>query len=182
MKKLISLLIIIGGYLSLHAFITFPVLGTFNDIVSPNPADYSSYQIKITYTSIQSKTTPTLLVVGSGRLPDVSEFIPYRTADVHYGNDDVKVAIISVSGTTIKKFVDAVALRSQLTTPGSSNDPIYSLMIERNLPPGEIVFQHLADDFDATIILNLLEGATTAEPADTKTTIRRFRNFTVGPH
>lgn len=182
MKKIISLLLIIGGYLSLSAFLVPPIPGSFNDIVSANPADYSNYQVKITYTSTQTKTTPTLLVVGAGRLPGASEFIPYRSAGVHYGNDDDKVEVITVSGTTIKKFVDGLAQRSQLTSPGSSTDPFFSLMIEKNLPPSEIVFQHLADEFDATIILNLLEGATAIDPAATKTTIRRFRNFTVGPH
>ncbi len=177
MKKLITMLMLFGC-LTMSSFMTSP----FATIVSGVPLDYASYQVKITYTGEQLKAAPSLLLTGSGRVANKDEFIPYRSANVRYSNDDAGVFEISLSGTTIKKFVDALALRPELCTSGGRTQPVLSLMIERNVAPAEIVFEHLADMVEAHTILNLLEGAIATEPSITKTNVRRFRNYTIGHH
>jgi hypothetical protein len=155
---------------------------TFEDIIADDPSEYAMYQIKFTYTGIQTKGVPTLLLAGDGRVPDVGEFEPHRSPGVHYSNDDVVVIELSVTGTTIQKFVEGLAERPALQIPGGASDPVLSLMIERGSPPDEIVFEHLADDVEAYAILNVLEGASRDEPMETRETVCRFRCFTIGPH
>ena len=154
----------------------------FPDIVATNNAEYATYQVKFTYTGDQSKATPSLLLTGNGRSPNAADFIPYRSPGVGYGNDNIKILQLSVSGTTLQKFIAGLAERPQLQSRTNVADPVISLMIERGLPPNERVFEHLANDIEASEIMNLLQGATRNEPADTRETVRRFRNFTVGPN
>jgi hypothetical protein len=154
----------------------------FADIIATNAAEYATYQVKFTYTGKQSKTTPSLLLTGSGRSTNAAEFIPYRSAEVHYGNDDVRILALSVSGTTIQKLIGGLAERPQLQTRAKISDPVISLMIERGLPPNERVFEHLATDIEASELMNLLQGAARSEPAPTRETVRQFRNFTLGPN
>ena len=155
--------------------------GSFQDIVAANSAEYAGYQVKFTHTGAQEKTSPTLLLAGSGRTADVSEFTPYRTPGVHYSNDDDSVVPLSVAGSTIEKIVGGISDRSHLQSGGSS-DPKMSIMIERGAPPSEIVWEHLADPIEASELINILQGAARGESVSSRETIRRFRNYTVGPN
>jgi hypothetical protein len=154
----------------------------FADIVSTNTAEYATYQVKLTYTGEQSKATPSLLLTGNGRSSNAAEFIPYRSAGGSYANDGIKMIELSVSPTTLQKFVAAVGQRPHLQSRASITEPAISLMIERGLPPNERVFEHLATEIEASEIMNLLQGATRDEPSAARETVRRFRNFTVGPN
>jgi hypothetical protein len=155
---------------------------SFDEIFSTNTADFVNCQIKFTYTGPQTKTTPTLVLVGPGRSLNIAEFLPYRTGGVDYGNDDSRVIAVSVTADTLRKFVVGIGERDPLKTAGSTTNVMLSLMIERGLPPGEIVFEHLAGPTDISQIMNVLQGALLNEPQETKETVRRFRNFTAGPN
>jgi len=155
---------------------------TFAQIVALDALEYASYQVKITYTGIQTKPSPSVLLAGIARLPGLAEFAPHRTPGIHYGNDDIKAFQLTVSGSTIQKFVEGIGDRPPLQVPGGAAEPLISMMIERGAPPSEIVFEHLADGIDANAIVNVLQGATQTEDATTRELIRRFRNYTVGPN
>ncbi len=169
---LISMLVIMSSF----------VQSPFSAIVSANPALYSTYQIKITYTSYQLKSRRSLLLTGIGRLPSISEFAPYRTAGISYNNDHQTPIQLAVAGASIKKFVDAVSLRSELKINGGSNEPTLSVMIEKGVAPTEVVFEHLTNAVESHTMLNLLEAAMTTESASAKSALQTFRNYTIGHH
>ena len=154
----------------------------FQAIVAASPSEYATYQVKLTYTGGQSKNTPSLLLAGAGRLPNVTEFLPYRSPQVHYRNDDLDVIVLSVAGSTIQKLVQGFLDRPDLQIPGGHPDPFLSVMIERAQPPNEVIFEHLGDELESDHMLNVLIGASQAEAESLRVIIRRFRNFTVGPH
>lgn len=156
------------------------VQSPFASIVSPVAASYSTYQIKITYTDIQTRLHRTLLLFGTGRSPALSELTPYSTSSISYSNDCVPPITLGLAGSTIKKFVDALNLKPNLKVSGGSNRPVISLMIQKGIAPAEMVFEHLADEGDAFAILNLLEGSLMTETATVKSEIKKFRNYTIG--
>ena len=158
------------------------VQSPFSALVSANNAQYGTYQVKITYLGSQEKSCISLLLYGSLRTANGAEFEPYRTPGVNYSNDSLPFNAMMVTGTSIKKFVDALNLRPDIKVSGGSNTPQLSLMIEKGTSPGELVFEHLADYTEAHGIMNILEGAVATEPTTTKTTIRRFRNQSIGHH
>jgi hypothetical protein len=154
---------------------------TFDQIVASNPAEYARYQMKLTFTGDQTKTTPTLLLAGSGRKPNVIEFLPYRTSGIHYGNDEINVIAISMRGRSIQQVVQGLSERPPLQVSGGMAEPVLSLMIERGAPPTEFVFEHLANTLEAQQIITILRAAARSEPATTRESLRRFQNYTVGP-
>ena len=161
-------------------FISMTFTSPFSAIVAGSPAEYDTYQVKFTYTGIQSKTTPTLMLVGSGLgSPSPGDFIAHRTPGIHYGNDDVKIIDLVVPGSVIGQFIDGLQQKPYLQVSGGATEPLMSLMIARN---AGTVFEHLATDIEADEIVTFLEGATQGESPTTRDLVRRFRNFTVGPH
>lgn len=178
MKKLFIFAYLLIGVIINSSF----TLSPFSAIVSSVSSDYNTYQIKVTYTSVQTKNTPSLLLVGSGRTGDISEFTSYYTTNIFYGNDGGFINNLSVSGISIKKLIDALNLRPDIKISGGYNQPFFSLMIERGLPPNEVVFEHLCDYTEAYTLLNLIEASISTESANTKETLRRFRNYTNGQH
>ncbi len=158
-----------------------PAKVPFSEVVPADPGEYTGYQVKVTYTGIQTKTIPTLLLVGESRAPAVEEFVPYRSDGVHYGNDDSRLIDLTVAGATIQRLVEAVGRRPALSVSGGGPEPVVSLMIERGRPPDEKVFEHLCDEIDADRLVDLVEAAASGEPAATLQSIRIFRNITVGP-
>jgi hypothetical protein len=158
---------------------------TFEQVLADDPAEYGSYQVKITYTGDQQKTVPTLLLFGPDREPDVAEFLPFRSPGVHYGNDDTATVPVGVSAEMIAALVEAglatrpplqVAAEEQLAA--GFQDPVLSLMVERT---PSLVFEHLADGIDARHSYDVVLGAGQGESAETRELLRRFRNVMVGP-
>jgi hypothetical protein len=178
MKKFLFTSLMIPLLLIISGFTQSPFLA----IVSPISADYAMYQVKVTYTGAQLKSRPSLLLCGHARIPNANELVPYQNPSISYGNDDSGMNEIVINGSSIKKFVDALALRSELQVLGGTSEPEVSLMIQRGSPPSEVVFEHLATTVEAQIIMNLLEGAISTEPPATKLGVRRFRNYTIGHH
>jgi hypothetical protein len=153
----------------------------FADVLPGAPVELADYQVKLTWTGVQEKSTPTLLLHGSGRAPDVDELVPHYTPDVHYTNDDDHTIAVAVDGpTAIGRLLGGFLDRPHLQTPGGPAEPVMSVMIQRGIAPFEIVFEHLATPLEAIEIVNVLQAAVVFEPADTRDLARRFRNFTVG--
>ena len=176
-----------GALLAVVALVTGGASGagaaqaSFDAIFSTNAADFAVCQIKFTYTGPQTKTTPTLLLVGPGRSQNIAEFAPYQTAGVDYGNDSGRVIVLNVSADTLRKVVLGMSEREVLKASGTATNATLSVMIERGQPPGELVFEHLAGNQDIDQMMNVLQGAVQGEPVETKEMVRRFRNFTAGP-
>ncbi|MFO0972691.1 MAG: hypothetical protein U1A27_04515 [Phycisphaerae bacterium] len=154
---------------------------TFFDIIAGSPFEYATYQVKFTYTGPQEKSVFTVMLSGNGRVPDITEFAAFRTPGVHYANDDINTRVLVVNGNTIQRFIEDMIPRPPLQTPGVVAGAKMSLMIERGFAPGQIVFEHLASEYDAIQVVNLLDGAVRLEPLATIELVRRFRNITVGP-
>lgn len=154
----------------------------FSSIVAADPAEYTGYKIKLTYTGDQTKTVPTLVLFGPGASSSIDEFLPFRTPDVAYENDDERVPQeLSVSAPAIEAFVGGLAERPQLQVhelPAA----VLSIMILRPTSPTPTVFEHLADEASADQALNVLEAALRGEPLTTRRLFIRFRNFAIGPH
>lgn len=181
MKRIypVTLMLAISGIFLLNGVATAQT--TFQDIVAPNPSEYAMYQIKLTWTGVQTGDMPSLLVIGSARQPDISEFESHQTLDVAYGNDEGPPLIVSLSSSSIDSFIQGISRRGNLQIPGGHDEPYISLMIMRGLPPFEIVFEHLHSGVEAFELLALLEAAVRSESPSTREDIGRFRNFTIGP-
>lgn len=157
------------------------VQGTFAQIVADDPGEYEAYQVKFTYTGDQMKTAPSLLLYGAGRTPDPCEFVPYRTPGVDYVNDDVAIIELQIPGATLEMFVNGLSERPRFHGSGDANEPVFSLMIQRtNLSQENMVFEHLADQFEAYQLMDVLHAASRLEPPEVRDRIRMFRNFTIG--
>ncbi len=161
---------------------TGAVQGTFEQMIADEPNEYETYQVKLTYTGDQMKTTPSLLLYGAGRTPDPCEFVPYRTPGVDYVNDDTAIIQLQVLGTTLEMFVNGLSERPRFHG-GDANEPVFSLMIQRtNLSEENMVFEHLADRFEAYELMDVLHAASRLESPEARDRIRMFRNFTIGFH
>lgn len=123
--SIISLLISI--FVVMSSFVQSP----FSSIVSPAAASYGSYQIKITYTDIQTRLHRSLLLFGTGRSPSLAELTPYSSTGISYSNDCTPPITLGLSSVTIKKFVDALNLKPNIKVSGGSNQPVLSLMIQK---------------------------------------------------
>lgn len=175
MKNLINGLLI-------FALITFSsfVQSPFAAIVPVVPAEYSTYQIKITYTGPQTRVHPSIILYGPGRLPVMSEFTPYSTPGINYSNDCALPIQLGISTTSFSRFVNALNQKPAIKVSGGSNNPVLSLMIQKGIAPGEVVFEHLADAGDAFSILNALEASVLGESTAVKSDLKKFRNYTIG--
>jgi hypothetical protein len=157
------------------------VQGTFEQMIADEPNEYETYQVKFTYMGGQKKTAPSLLLYGAGRIPDPCEFVPYRTPGVNYVNDDVAIIELQVLGTTLEMFVNGLSERPRFHGSGDANEPVFSLMIQRtNLSQENMVFEHLADRFEAYRLMDVLHAASRLESPEVRDRIRMFRNFTIG--
>lgn len=154
----------------------------FQDIIASDTTAYEFYQIKITYTSIQSKTTPTLLLTGVSRSADISEFSPFSTSGIHYKNDSIAFLRIFVTGSTIDRIMRGIQDDSNLTLVSGNLEPALSLMIQKGQSSNVMVFEHLCDAVEAEQLLYIVEGAMRNESLLERDGLRKFRNFAVGQH
>lgn len=180
-------MLVITGLASISTLVAGPgVRGaqvSFGAIVAGDPAEYAFYQVKITYTGDQSYPIPTFLLYGSGRLPDVTELTPFETPGIHYENDQIRVMELELSGSSIERLIQGLQDRPEFQVSGGSPEAVLSLMIERPddvNPP--LVFEHLADDWEADTLHDVLYGAVIPEPSSTRALIKRFRWWTIGSH
>jgi hypothetical protein len=122
--------------------------------------DLRTLQIKITYIGSQTKPIPTVVFTTIYHLMQMDWFLPLRSSNLHYNNDDIAVLNFTVTPDEIQQVVTMLTQLESVRNPRAVDVPYVSLMLvlqESRL--GQARFEAVLGRRDAELVIRTIDNA-----------------------
>jgi hypothetical protein len=121
-RRAILFLLIVALSVGLTGTALSQTYSSYSDFAIMSQAELACVQIKITSLFMIRRATPSILIVPPGKIPNITQFQPFRRSGYGYGNDTYVIdgvlypTVVEVYTTEIENIIDIVGTLPDITS------------------------------------------------------------------